>query len=277
MRALGNIGISLGAVGCGVAVAFDTPTAYRTLIIVNALTFLVTWAILGRLPHYEPLPKPEAEDGPRWIALRDKPFVAYAALAGAISMQYWVITDPLPLWTVNYTNAPRWSVSVFLIINTVFVALLQVRVGQNVETIRQGGTALRRAGVIFFFSCSAIGLAAGIPGWAALLWLAGAIALHTYGEVWFSSASFALEFGLPPEHAQGQYQGLAGIGTTLGSAVAPVLMLGLVLSLGRIGWIGLGAVFALLGLAGPAVARWGERTRPAAAQLTQPEPATAGS
>jgi MFS family permease len=170
----------------------------------------------------------------------------------------------------------------FLIINTVCVALLQVRVGKNVETIRQGGVALRRAGLIFFFSCSAIGLAAGMPGWVALLWLVGAIALHTYGEVWFSSASFALDFGLPPEHAQGQYQGLAGIGTTLGSAVAPVLMLGVVLSLGRVGWIGLGALFALLGLAGPAIARWGERTRPAppeltGTQLSGSEPATATS
>jgi hypothetical protein len=37
-----------------------------------------------------------------------------------------------------------------------------------------------------------------------------------------------------------------------------------VLTGGRLGFVLLGAWFALLGLAGPAVARWGERTRPAA-------------
>jgi MFS family permease len=277
VRALGNIAISLGAIGSGVAIAFDTPAAYRTLIVVNASTFVLTWLVLGRLPHYPPLPKPEEDGGSRWIALRDRPFVVYAALAGALSMQYWVITDPLPLWTVNYTDAPRWGVAVFLIVNTVLVALLQVRVGRNVETLQQGGQALRRSGLIFLASCSAIGLAAGMPGWVALLWLIGAIALHTYGEIWYSSAQFALDFGLPPEHAQGQYQGLAGIGTTLGSAAAPALMLGVVLSLGTAGWVGLGVLFALFGLAGPAVARWGERTRPAAAELTKPEPATTSS
>jgi MFS family permease len=276
VRALGNIAISLGAVGSGVAIAIDTPTAYRTLIVINAVTFVATWVVLGKLPHFPPLPKPK-EEGPRWIALRDRPFVVYAALAGALSMQYWVITDPLPLWTVNYTDAPRWGVAAFLVVNTVCVALMQVRVGRNVETLEQGGRALRRSGVIFLFSCSAIGLAAGLPGWIALLWLLGAIALHTYGEVWYSSAQFALDFGLPPAHAQGQYQGLAGIGTTLGSAAAPALMLGIVLSLGTVGWIGLGVLFALLGLAGPAVARWGERTRPEAAELTRPEPAVASS
>jgi len=49
-------------------------------------------------------------------------------------------------------------------------------------TLKQGGAALRRTGVIFLFSCSVMGLAAGIPAWAALLVMAAAIALRTYGE-----------------------------------------------------------------------------------------------
>jgi hypothetical protein len=278
-RALGNIGTSLGAVGAGVAVAIGTPLAFHTIIVVNAVSFIVTALILGRLPRYEPLPKPEpradAEKGSRWIALKDKPFVAYALVAGAISMQYWVVTDPLPLWVVGHTHAPRWSVPMYLVINTALVALFQVRFGKDVETLRQGGVALRRGGLFFLLSCTAIGLAAGLPAWAALLVLVGAITLHTAGEIWSSSGSFALDFGLAPDHAQGQYQGLAGIGSSLGSASAPVLMIGLVLSLGRPGWIGLGMSFALVGLAGPAVARWGERTRPAAEPDSAPaaEPA----
>jgi hypothetical protein len=52
------------------------------------------------------------------------------------------------------------------------VIALQVRVGRNVSTIAQGGAALRRAGLLFLVSCSAIGFSAGLPGWAALLLLA---------------------------------------------------------------------------------------------------------
>ena len=274
IRAIANVSISLGAVACGVAVQIDTPLAYRALLIGNALTFFVAWVVVRRLPHYEPLPQPEA--GARWGALGDKPFVAYSLLAGAMSIQYFVIILSLPLWVVWHTNAPRWSVSLFLMINTVLVALFQVRVGQNMDTIRLGGAGLRRAGAIFLCSCSAIGFAAGLPGWAALLLLAGGVAAHTFGEMWFASASFTLEFGLAPAHAQGQYQGLVNIGAGGGQAMAPVVLIGLCLSLGRVGWLGLGACFALLGLAGPVLARWGERTRPGPPQAGHAEQAFTG-
>lgn len=52
-----------------------------------------------------------------------------------------------------------------------------------------------------------------------------------------------------------------------GAAAAPVALIGLCLSFGVAGWIGLGACLAALGLAAPALARWGERTRP---QLAEP-------
>jgi MFS family permease len=95
-----------------------------------------------------------------------------------------------------------------------------------------------------------------------------AVIVHTVGELYYTAGSISVSFGLAPEHAQGQYQGLAGIGFGVGAAMSPVLMIGVVLSLGRPGWVGLGVLFAVLGLASPAVARWGERTRPAAAERT---------
>jgi MFS family permease len=170
----------------------------------------------------------------------------------------------LPVWVVFHTNAPRWSVAAFMIINTIMVVLFQVRVGKTVQTIRQGGDAFRRAGVIFLVSCSAMGLATGLPAWAALLLLAGAVVLHTYGELWHASGMYALDFGLAPPHAQGQYQGLVSMGNFAGQALSPFILVGLVLSGGRLGFVLLGAWFVLLGLAAPAVARWGERTRPPA-------------
>jgi MFS family permease len=261
-RAIASLGMSIGTLACGAAIEIGTPLAYRSLIIGDAVTFIISWAIMARVPRYQPLPKPEGKSGSRWAALSDTPFVVYVALAGVLSMQYWVITQPLPVWVVNHTHSPRWSVSLFLLINTVLVVLFQARIGKNAGSIRAGGRALRRAGVILLLSCSAIGLAVGLAGWAALLLLIGAVILLTLAELWFVSGSYALEFGLPPAHAQGQYQGLSGIGITLGATTAPILMLGVVLTLGRAGWIGLGVLFLLLGLVAPAVARWGERTRP---------------
>jgi MFS family permease len=262
MAAVLNLGITLGVATAAVALELNTVNAYRALFLGNALTCLIGVAVLSRLPQYEPLPGAREES--RLAALKDKAFVGYTALAGAMYMQYFVLIVLLPVWVVYHTSAPRWTVSAFVVINTVIVVLFQVRVGKTVQTVRQGGAAFRRAGVIFLVSCSAMGLATGIPAWAALLVLAAAVIVHSYGELWHASGTYALDFGLAPAHAQGQYQGLVGVGTGAGQALAPILLIGLVLSLGRLGFLLLGAFLAVLGLTGPAIARWGERTRPAA-------------
>ena len=272
-QAVFNLGVSLGVATCGVAIQLNTVNAYRALFLGQALTSLIGVAIVGRLPKFEPLPGAHEESVV--AALKDRPFLAYTVLSGVMYMQYFVLALLLPVWIVYHTHAPRWSVSAFVIVNTVLVVLFQVRIGKTVQTIKQGGAVIRRAGVIFLVSCSAIGLATGIPAWAALLLLAGAVALHTYGELWHSSGTFALDFGLAPEHAQGQYQGLVGMGNGAGQALSPFVLIGLVLAGGRLGFVLLGAWFALLGLAAPAVARWGERTRPGTPE-TETETEVAG-
>jgi len=268
--AMHNLGGSLGAVGCAIAVEVGTADAFRALIIGNALTFLVAWMASSRFPRYEPLPAPDG--GPRWGALRDRAFVTYTVHNTLLGTQYAVLLTLLPLWIVGHTHAPRWCVGAILVLNTLIVVVFQVRVGRNVQTIAQGGTALRRAGFLFLVSCCAIGFTAGLPAWVTMLLLAGAIAVHTVGELHHAAGFFAVNFGMAPDHAQGQYQGLAGLGLSASGVVGPVFLIGLCLTFGTAGWIGLGAFFGLLGLAAPVIARWGERTRPAVAG--EPAPLT---
>ena len=242
--AVTNLGISLGVATAGVAVELNTVAAYRALFLGNAVSCLAGVVVLSLLPDFEPLPGARQESPV--AALKDRPFLAYTLLSGGMYVQYLVLGLLVPVWVVYHTSAPRWSAAAFMVINTVIVVLF------------------RRAGVIFLVSCSAMGLAAGLPGWAALLLLSGAVVLHTYGELWQSSAMFAMDFGLAPPHAQGQYQGLVGMVNFAGQALSPLILVGLVLSGGRLGFVLLGAWFVLLGLTAPAIARWGERTRPAA-------------
>jgi hypothetical protein len=251
MSAVLNLGTALGVATAGVAIQLNTVTAYRALFLGNALSCLAGAAILVLLPRYEPLPGAHAESPV--AALKDKAFVGYALLSGGMFMQYLIPAFLIPVWVVYHTHAPRWSTSAFMIINTLLLFLFQVRIGKKVQTVRQGGAAFRRAGVIFLVSCSAMGLASGLPGWAAFVLLAAAIVLLTYGELWQSSAMFALDFGLAPPHAQGQYQGLLGMTNFGAVSLAPFVLLGVVLAGGRLGFILLGVWFALLGLVGPAV------------------------
>jgi MFS family permease len=179
----------------------------------------------------------------------------------AMGLQYQVVSLLLPIWLVSRTDAPRWTVAAVNAVNSVVCVLLQSRLGSRVETVTQGGRAFRLAGLMFLVSCPLMALTADVPLWVAPALAALAVVLHSVGEVWESSAGYALGFGLAPDHAQGQYQGFLGIGFDAGQALAPLVLTGAVLALGHGGWLVLGAFFAALGAAGPPLAAWAERTR----------------
>ncbi|MFJ8197200.1 MFS transporter [Streptomyces sp. NPDC096152] len=283
-RAVTNLGVALGSLIAGIGIEIGTPTAYRILAVTFSAAQVTALLLLFRLPNYQPLPRPSQDaphtgetgtvttPAPKRIALRDKAFVAYALVGGAMAVQNMIMEIMVPVWIVGHTHAPAWSVTVAFVLNTALVVLLQVRLGDKVQTITDGGTALRRAGIALLLGCVALSLMTDLPAWAALLLLIVGMVLLTLGEIWYVSGTFAFEYGLPPAYAQGQYQGFSSAASAAAKAVAPALLLGFALSHGRIGWLGLGALLLLLGLAGPAIAGWGVRTRPA---TTTTEPVTA--
>ncbi|MCZ0972016.1 MFS transporter [Streptomyces albulus] len=275
LRTFVNLGVVLGTLGAAFAVSIGTRPAYTALILANAASFACAGliALIG-VPNYPPLPKPEEHHG--WAVLTDRPFVSFVALYGAMGLQYQAVSLLLPIWLSAHTDAPRWTVAAVYAVNSGVCVLLQSRIGSRVETPRQGGRAFRLAGLLFLVSCPLMALTADVPAWIAPGLAILAICVHSLGEVWESSAGFALGFGLAPDHAQGQYQGLFGIGFDAGQALAPVILTAAVLELGHAGWQLLGAFFAALGAAGPLVAAWAERTRPTSQDSASATPGRPG-
>ncbi|QJS99840.1 MFS transporter [Streptomyces asoensis] len=256
LRAVTNVGISLGAVGAGLVVQVGTLTAYQLMVIGNAIAFVVSAALLISLPPVTPL---AATGGPRWTALRDRPYLLLTALDGIMAIQFKVLTVAIPLWLVGATTAPHWLISGTMLTGTVIVVAFQVRASRNVDSPTAGGNAYRRAGVAFLVSCSLISLSAGIPAWAAAALLLTAVVIHTVGELWHSAAGFEVSFALAPPHATGQYLGVFGLGAGLAEALGPALLISLCITWGRPGWYVVGALFALTGLAAPLAVRWAQR------------------
>ncbi len=222
LRAIENAGVGIGAVIGGLALTLDTLAAYQVLFLVNAATFLIGAWVCARLPHFAPMPTPPGTR--RWVALRDKPFIAYTVLNGVMSLQYAVITFALPLWIATETSAPRWMVGAVLLINTLGVVALQVWVGRKVKTVRQGAAAMRVAGLVFLVACGGVAVSADLPAWAAAAVLLAAVAVHSVGEMCHAAAVFALSFELAPAHAQSEYVGLQDMGLGAAFAVAPAVL-----------------------------------------------------
>ena len=259
LRALNNIAIGSGALAAGVAVQLDTRTAYVCLILGTAVLFLLSSAITFRVPWVAPLAVPAG--GSRWPVLKDKPYVTLTVLDGIMSIQNQVLIFALPLWIIGHTDAPRWFVGASVAVNTVLVVCLQVRVSRGVQDNTSAGRTARRAGIALLVSTTLIAIAGGAPGWVAMVVVVLGVFALTVGELWYAAASFELSFGLAPEHAQGQYSGLFGMGQGVANAIGPPVLGLACLGWGKPGWLAVGVCFLLTGQLIPLVVKWSDHTQ----------------
>ncbi|MEU2762297.1 MULTISPECIES: MFS transporter [unclassified Streptomyces] len=260
LRAATNLGISLGALGAGVAIQLDTAPAYLSLVGGRALAFAGCALALLRLPRPPRIPVPPLSG--RWDALRDRPYLAATVLNCLMSLHFAVPTFLLPLWIVEHTDAPRWMVSGVLVLNTVLVITLQVAVSKNVSDPASAGTRMRWAGLAVAAGLLLMMAAGSVSTWVAAALLVAATAVYTLGELWHAAAAMEYSFGLAAPHAQGQYSGVFGLGSGVAEALAPALLGLLALSMGRPGWFLLGALFLLVGLVSRPLVAWAVRTSP---------------
>ncbi|MET0491648.1 MAG: MFS transporter [Actinoplanes sp.] len=264
LRSVTNVGITVGAAVAGIGLTVDTRTAYLSLIVADAVTYLLAGAVLTRLAPIAPVPR--AESGPRLTALRDRPFLVFIVLDGLLATNFGLLEVALPLWIAGRTDAPHWMISVVFVVNTVTVVLFQVRAARGTETLAGAARTSRRAGFALLTACLITALTAGTHRFATMALLVAAAVAHVAGEMWYSAGGWAISFDLAPENAHGQYQGTYSMGQHFGQMIAPAVITALVLGWGTPGWVVLGGAFALVGCLIPPVIRRAEAGRPAAAQ-----------
>jgi hypothetical protein len=264
LRAVTNVGFALGAGVAAVAIALDTRAAYDALILGDALTFLAAALLLLRVPHVAPQPRDPDDDGPRLVVLRDRPFLIVTGLVAIMSLHFSLLEVGIPLWVQDHTAAPRVTVAIVFIVNCVLVALLSVRLARGSDTVPGAARAGARAGVILAASCVVFATASGATATVAAVIVVGAGIVEVLGEIVQAASGWGLEFGLAPEHAQGQYQGAAATGFALSLMLGPALMAA-VTAAGTAGWLAFGALFLVAGFATVPVAAWAQAHRDAAA------------
>ncbi|WP_410622699.1 MFS transporter [Amycolatopsis sp. cmx-8-4] len=256
LQSAGNAGLAVGAGLGGLALSADTAPAYLTVFALDAVSFVVTAALLWSLPA---IPKTLAARAgePKLAVLRDRPYAVVTLLNAILLLRMPLLSVAIPLWIVERTTAPGWTVSALFVLNTVVVVVLQVRVAGRLASIGSAARMVRRSGVLLFASCVAFAFSAlGTSPWVAFAVLVVGALVQVLGEMLQSAGSWEIGFALAPADKQGQYQGFFGTGVSVARAIGPVLLSTVVIGWGLPGWLLMGAIFLAAGFAmGPAV-RW---------------------
>ncbi|HTJ69427.1 MAG TPA: MFS transporter [Actinospica sp.] len=262
LRAVFNVGLTVGSLLAGVALAIGTRRAYDSLILAYVATSVLGAVLYTRLPA---TPGRDIGHGPRLFsgaALRDRPYMSVALVSCLSTLGDTVLSVGLPLWIVSDTAAPRSMAGWLLGINTLLVAALQIRVARAADTMPGAIRSQQVALAGLALCCVLAGLAGHQARWPATALLLAAVGALTVGEMAGQGARWTMRFTLAPAAAQGEYGAAFRLGLLVPRAAGPVLVTALTSGWHLSGWLVLCALFlAGSGLTGP-VTRWAVRTRP---------------
>ncbi|ADB34104.1 major facilitator superfamily MFS_1 [Kribbella flavida DSM 17836] len=254
LRVTTNIGMGVGMALAGIVLAVDRREVYVVALLANAATYLVTAALVRwRMARVAPVPSAAGPSG--LAALRDRPFLAFVALDGLLSMHNAMAQVAIPLWVATATDAPTWLVSVLLVVNAAAVILLQIRVARGTERLAGAARAGRRAGLLLALACAALAITDVTSGTLTVVLLIVAALVHVLGEMLQSAGGWGISFELAPPGGQGQYQGAYAMGHQVGDLLAPLVLTVVAVSWGWPGWLLTATIFLVAGLLVPVSVR----------------------
>lgn len=279
IRTVRNVGFSVGALLAAPLLSAANPSAYRLLVLGNALAFAISAGLLMRLK----LPRSTAAraTGSALRAVkgfRDWRYLVLTTLNGTLCLHMTILSVGIPLWTVTATKAPTAVVPILVFVNTVLAVLLQVPFSRGADDAEGAGRALRRGGLALAACSVAFAFAHGVNAVVAVAVLLAGLVLLTFGELWQATAGWQLSYLFAVEERKATYLSVFNLGSTGQGIVGPSLITTAVIGSGRIGWLGLAAFFVVTSLLVRPVLALLERGRqPDTSQETAMTPEPLGS
>jgi Na+/melibiose symporter-like transporter len=246
-----NAALALGAALGGLAIALDRDWAFDAAFAIDVASFLAAAIQISRLRDAVAVPEPAAGSAhptgavPTALAvIRDRPYLLLALLNVLLLLHLPLIDVALPLYVTHRTAAAHWAIAVVFLVNTAIVVVGQEWVAAHVPSTEAAVRRLPSAGGLLLAGCGVFALASVPHGRTlstVLLMLAAVV--MTFGEMVQTTSTGELSYGLAPAHSQGSYLNLFGSGLTVAEAVGPFGLTLLLVTVGPVGWLVLGAIF----------------------------------
>lgn len=274
-----NIGIGIGTCVAAGALLVDTDVAYRASVLVVGLLATSGAVPLVRLARrsvavelVEPVlvvpvlvepdgrarsedhaaladgpPEGSGEAQPRGRSpFRDPAYLTMVGLTSVFGIHFGMQTVGLPLWIAGHTQAPTIMISVLLLVNTVLVALFQVRFSRRATSVVSAARTMTRACVVLALACGLYAAAALGNALLAVVLLLVAAIVHAAAELWGEAGSWTLSFDMADERTAGAYQGVSQTGQSIAMMAAPLLVTATAIAHGVAGWAALAVLFLLV-------------------------------
>lgn len=245
-----NVGFSLGSLGAAWAVGVGTQRSYQLLLLVDVTGFLVCGAITMLLPAVRKAAG-ELAAKREYAALRDRPFLVVTLTNLFGSLHDTALFVGLPLWLLQRTDAPHWTIPAMTVLNCLLVVALQTRLTRGTETTRGAAITQWRGTLALGGACALLVFTNGSLDLGGYLLLVGAVVLLTVSEMVQSAGAWGLSYSLADDSRVTEYQAVFGLSLDAQEIVGPLLVTGLVLGVPHgWGWPLLGLLVLLPSFAG---------------------------
>jgi MFS family permease len=240
LGALRNVGFALGGLLSGVAITVGTQAAYAVVVLANAASYAVAFALLLAVPATEHA-APQGQQGSWATVLRDRPYRVLWLAQLAFSMSMMVLNFALPIYATTVLGLPGWVTGAVFTLNTIMIGF-----GQGLAVRAMTGRIRWRILVLANFcfagsyvvllGATFVGIALGVA-----VVLIGSV-IYSLGELIGGPVTSALAAEAAPEQLRGRYLSMIQLAWNLSSTVTPVAFAWLLDRGERPIW------FALLGL-----------------------------
>jgi MFS family permease len=249
VRAVRNVGFSVGALLAAVAIQSGSKDAFIFLIAGNAVSFLIAALLLWSAGVTRLITVGKSAKGTRSTLVADVRYIAAALLNGVLSVHMTLLPLALPLWLAMHTKVPIGIFGLLFMLNTVMAVVLQARFARPAGQLRGAVACAVLAGI----SLAAFGVVAEVMGQTHLVVIATALAvvaaiLLTFGEMWQSAAGWTISYELARPERRAQYLSTFQMGAVVQAAAAPWVLTHAVMPNPH-GWLIFAAVLAVAGLA----------------------------